>query len=464
MKWIIVLLIISSLNLSAEQENRDIFDVEMESLYTLVERSLVQRSQSPAFFDELNTELESSGYLSAQSIQKIKKRTEDYKTLRSALLKKALLFEPWLKEKKLDEKRRFKGVMLSLSSAIVLYDNYLFNLSAMQSERHLRHVINDADSEYNLESRELLLITSEYTSIGNYIRMQKAIQFYQRELEQEYEYDDEMVYLQTLIENSPSYRAQEDKNFFQVVARKLYFYGKSSVDEVELFRDDSINLMSGVFGNGMGLISTRRGLMYTNNTAETALRQEMKAGDILLEKTPFRLTDKFIPGYWGHAAIWIGSKEELKELGIWDEPIIVPYHKQIEEGRQIVEALRSGVELNSLKHFLNIDDMAVLRESAIDVKKRKAIILRAFAQLGKAYDFNFDVETTDKIVCSELVYICYTHIKWPTSKTLGRYTVSPDHIAHKTESNELKLISLYYKGKEIDHSEGLWKKMLIDKI
>ena len=33
-----------------------------------------------------------------------------------------------------------------------------------------------------------------------------------------------------------------------------------------------------------------------------------QAGDILLEKTPFRLTDKLIPGYWGHAAVWIGGE------------------------------------------------------------------------------------------------------------------------------------------------------------
>jgi hypothetical protein len=462
MKWIIVVLIVSSLNLSAEQESRDTFDVQMESLYSLVERSFIQRSQASAFFDMLNTELESNGHLTAQSIHKIKKQTEDYKTLRSALLEKALMFEPWLKDKKLNHKKRFKGVMFSLSSAIVLYDNYLFNLSIMQGERHLRHIINDADSEYHLDSRELLLITSEYTSITNYMRMQKAIKFYQNELKKEYEYDEQMIYLQTLIESSPSYRALKDKNFFQVIARKLYFYGKSSVDEVELLRDGSINLMSGIFGNGMGLISVRRGLMYENDEAEKTLREKMKAGDILLEKTPFRLTDKFIPGYWGHAAIWIGSKEELKALNIWDDPNIVPYHKQIEEGHQIVEALRSGVELNTLKHFLNIDDMAVLRVNDIDVMKRKTVILRAFAQLGKAYDFNFDVETTDKIVCSELVYTCYTHIKWQTSKALGRYTISPDNIAHKTKSNELKLISLYHKGEEVDAFEDLWKTMLVD--
>ena len=464
MKIIVLFMILSTLVLATVEENKESFDAEMESFYSLVERSLVQRTQAPGFFDALNRELEVSGHLSAASIHKIKERTENYKELRSALLEKAFMYEPWIKDKGVEPKVRFSGVMFSLASAIVMYDNYLYNLSVLQSERHLRHIMNDADSEYHLKSRELLLSTSEYTSISNFIRMKKAIAFYQHELAKEYIYDDEMVYLQTLIESSPSYRALEDKNFFQVVAQKLYFYGKSSVDEVDLFRDGSINLLSGVFGNGMGLVVTRRGLMYADSEIEVAVRQELEAGDILLEKTPFRLTDKFIPGYWGHAAIWVGSKEELIRLGLWNEPLIVPYHQEIEEGGQIIEALRSGVELNTLSHFLNIDDLAVLRENISDTELKKAVILRAFAQLGKAYDFNFDVETTDKIVCSELVYTAYPHIKWPTSKTLGRYTVSPDHIAIKTKESALELITLYHEGSRVQKNKALWKKMLRDEL
>jgi hypothetical protein len=71
-------------------------------------------------------------------------------------------------------------------------------------------------------------------------------------------------------------------------------------------------------------------------------------------------------------------------------------------------------------------------------------------QVGKDYDFNFDVETTDKIVCSELVYTVYTDIPWPTEKALGRYTISPDNVAKKALSDgSLNLVSLYHDGKEV---------------
>ena len=41
--------------------------------------------------------------------------------------------------------------------------------------------------------------------------------------------------------------------------------------------------------------------------------------DLLLEKTPFRLTDKTIPGFWGHVGLWIGDQQDLEELGIVEQ-------------------------------------------------------------------------------------------------------------------------------------------------
>jgi hypothetical protein len=73
--------------------------------------------------------------------------------------------------------------------------------------------------------------------------------------------------------------------------------------------------------------------------------------------------------------------------------------------------------------------------------------------LGKKYDFNFDVNTTDKIVCSELAYVSFPSIDWPTQKTLGRYNISPDNVAQLAWNNvPLKLILLYHDGQLVDET------------
>ena len=132
----------------------------------------------------------------------------------------------------------------------------------------------------------------------------------------------------------------------------------------------------------------------------------MKLLDILFEKTPFRLTDRFIPGHWGHVALWVGSKDdipELKRLGVWQELAGIesyarqnygysgpPFQTLLEQGHGVLEALRHGVELNTFAHFLNIDDLAVVRADQLTDGQKKDYLLRAFAQIGKEYDFNFD--------------------------------------------------------------------------
>jgi uncharacterized protein YycO len=116
----------------------------------------------------------------------------------------------------------------------------------------------------------------------------------------------------------------------------------------------------------------------------------------------------------------------------------------------VVEALRDGVQMNTLEHFLNIDDLAVLRVKSLGEEALGQAIIRAFRQIGKEYDFNFDVETTNKIVCSELVYLVYPGADWPTDKIIGRYTISPDNVALKViKDGPLGLILLYHDGNRI---------------
>ena len=458
---LVVFIVFSACSINPEPTIQKVnFNAEMETYYPLVEEALSFREQSPAFFQSLEDELDRDGHLSAASIHTLKYMVKIQKKMRKALFDRAYRYEQWLDEETIDPVVRLKGVMFSLSAAIVLYDNYLFNLSMFQRNRHLRQIVNAPDKEYHLESLELLRASEDYTSLNNYLRVKKGIIFYREALKKRYPFDTEMVYLQTLIENSPSYRAFVDKHFFKIVAKKMYFYGRFSTDTVEILSSSGINLFSEIFGNSVGLVVTRRGKMYGEKDIATELHATLQAGDILIEKTPFRLTDALIPGYWGHAAIWIGTPEELKALGIWEHSIVKPYHSVIKENKMVVEALRSGVKLHTLERFLNVDDLAVLHEPNISIEQRREVVLHAFAQVGKRYDFNFNVETSNTIVCSELVYISYPHIKWPTDKALGRYTISPDHIAAKTKSKQLELVILYHDGEKVDDPAAMWESML----
>ena len=113
---------------------------------------------------------------------------------------------------------------------------------------------------------------------------------------------------------------------------------------------------------------------------------------------------------------------------------------------------------------MNIDDLAVLRlKNTLTDFEKASYIIRALKQIGKDYDFNFDVETQTKLICSELVYLVYEDFDWEIDKTLGRYTISPMHVAKEAISpGPFELKTLYHRGKLIDQrAKDLFKSFII---
>jgi Permuted papain-like amidase enzyme, YaeF/YiiX, C92 family len=433
---------------------------ELESFRSLSEQALGLRAETIAVGKRIKSQMEQKKPLSGDDLALLNIGITEHLKLRSALLEIAESHECWLDgtEKEwisrgVSPESRLNGVMLSLSSAFLLYDNYLLSVSLFEGDAKLRRLLNEADKGYAVQSAALAKVTLSYNSISNRSRVRNAIKFYEKEskrFEQSIAASDETAYLSMLIKQSPSYSVVRKWSPLYVVGRKIGFLGGVTEDTVSGIEREGMNLFSMVFGNAVGLVESRKGKLYHKNAIQNRLDETLRAGDILLEKTPFRLTDKLIPGYWGHAAVWIGNEGELRELGIWDNPLVVRYHEQIRSGRGVVEALRSGVEMNPLTQFMNIDSIGVLRKQSITREERARVILLALRQVGKPYDFNFDVESKNKVYCSKLVYLTYSGVEWPTKKSLGRTTFTPDDVASKALAGDFNLILFYHDGKQVE--------------
>ncbi|GFE56635.1 YiiX/YebB-like N1pC/P60 family cysteine hydrolase [Geobacter sp. AOG1] len=436
---------------------------EIIDFRNLAEQALALRAETIKVGKRVKEKMEQGKPLSGDDLDLLNQGIVQHLALREELIAVAESHECWLdaSNKDLDAlgitpETRFKGVMLSLSAALVLYDNYLLAVSLFEGDGKLRRLLNERDPGYAVNSAALAKVTLNYNSILNRNRVRKAIKFYEREAGKQQGIvteSPEMAYVNVLITQSPSYTMVKEWSPFYVVGRKLGFLGAVTSDTVTGFERDGVSLFSMVFGNAVGLVETRKGKLYGRKDVLGEVKGSLRAGDILLEKTPFRLTDKLIPGYWGHAAVWIGTEAELKELGIWGNPLVASHHEEIRAGRLVVEALRSGVEMNSLEHFLNIDSIGILRKPASGREERARTIIQALRQVGKPYDFNFDVESKERVYCSKLVYLCYSGIDWPTKKSLGRTTFTPDDVAMKAaREGSLQLVTFYHDGKRVNES------------
>lgn len=466
---------------------------DITRLESLIEKSLVWRENSMKYYQANHEKFTRKEHLSHKEMETIFQWGKDYLDIRNELIELANKYKIGIgynakaelnpgKGTKIEEYNRpedddftdggqFKSykykidlqdeagqelafkIKISIATASVLYDNYMVGIFPYEKSWKIRRLIN-VDSE-ELKN-QLEKITYSFFRLQNRIEYFKTARFYKKLKSYQEEnkisiFKDEN-YFDSLVEGSPIFHfmtsgkdLQDQPMVWRAFTDKVFDTGR--------FLNDSFSYYSSmIFGNTMGLFASRKGKLFHLPVEEkNQIVGQLKPLDILLEKTPFRLTDKFIPGHYGHVAIWVGSEDELKQLGIWDHPIIKKYQNDIRNGKRIIEALRPGVEINTLDHFLNIDDLLVLRDNDLGQEEKIDFLERAFSQIGKAYDFNFDVETDKKIVCSEIVYVVFHNIDWPTKKALGRFTISPDNVAGKAvKSGPLHPVLMYQDGIKID--------------
>jgi hypothetical protein len=453
-----------------------IFQKDFDSLQLLVEYSLVARSEMLEVSNRLRVNRDSP--MSSRDLEILKSGTETYLEIREELYAIANRFEcaldvedATLEAYNIDKMLQLKGLMVSLGAALTLYDNYMLGVVLFEQDGRLRNIVNDPDMGFGLVANKLKEMTLSANSIEKRHRIRRGIKFYedQKGKVSNMHEDSEFAYLSQLIESSPSYNFVKKIRIKEIAGNKFVAFERITKDLVSETTAGGFDMLSGLFGNTIGMYESRKGKLHGNEEAKKKIQSVLQPLDILLEKTPFRLTDKLIPGHFGHVAIWTGTKEEIIDIGVWDDQHVKQYADKISDGVnsnskdnfQIIEALRNGVQLSTLDHFMNIDDFAILRPVFKEGKEEghtKEALIMAFKQLGKKYDFNFDVNTTDKIVCSELAYVSFPTVDWPTEKMLGRYSISPDNVAKLAWTNvPLKLVMFYHDGELIDEDQQVEK-------
>lgn len=354
-----------------------------------------------------------------------------------------------------------RELMLGLSVAVTLFDTTLYTYTKFHDNPKIRRILNEKDSAYRREGNTFEKSIKGIFSFKNSIYLQRAINIYNRfYVEQKVANDDpELLRAHMVIQASYLYNNFKNRkatgvlnDFCLIIASRVKINLQSKGDFLNHMANSVLYHGSRFFGNVVGSFQKRRGILYRDPKFLSRVTNALRPMDILLEKTPFRLTDNFIPGFWGHAAIYIGTKEDLQELGIWDHELVQQYAKDISKGRFIVEALRDKVQMNSLDHFSDIDDFALIRTRVEMTKEQKAEhILRALSHVGKKYDFSFDVETGDTIVCSELHYRTYIDVKFNTTLYLGRSTISVDQVAEQGMTDmPFAPVMMYLNGIEVD--------------
>lgn len=153
----------------------------------------------------------------------------------------------------------------------------------------------------------------------------------------------------------------------------------------------------------------------------------LEPGDVIVTRHAKALTNLFLPGFWPHISLYIGKPAQRDALGV-----------AVDERRQqrwiddicVLEARKDGVRVRPLSDTLSVDVFVVLR-SGLDSDGIRRAIERAMKHEGKLYNFDFDFFSSDRIVCTEVVYRAYDGvggISFPLQERAGRKTLSAEDV------------------------------------
>lgn len=195
------------------------------------------------------------------------------------------------------------------------------------------------------------------------------------------------------------------------------------------------------------------------------LHPRLEPGDVLLERREWYVSNVGLPGFWSHAALYIGSPEQRRvyfddpDVHRWvvvqgeasgefeallkrdSEAIYATSLKPQEHNHvtRVLEAMSEGVSFTSIEHSAAADAIAVLRPRTTRTEKAQAL-RRAFRYSGRPYDFNFDFQTDSALVCTELIYKAYEPapnfhgVRLNLEEIVGRTAIPANAIARQFDS------------------------------
>lgn len=119
-----------------------------------------------------------------------------------------------------------------------------------------------------------------------------------------------------------------------------------------------------------------------------------RPGDVFVTRHDDALSNLFLPGFWPHAALYLGTAEEMRTMGL---------RAPEESGGWFLESKKDGVRVRPAEETLQVDALVILRPPLGGGELAEGL-RRAAGHEGKAYDFLFDFRTADRMVCTEVIY------------------------------------------------------------
>ena len=332
------------------------------------------------------------GYYLPDEDERLRQTYLNYLSGRSILWQMINDLSPFLKSKDL----RIFGLAFCAASMLMRSSSYLINLA----KKHpvVLAKLDEAEPRYQLPRKTLTGIYRYLSSPGNRWRYVQARTFYEvhrTQINEALQKSDMQDIAAWLMEEEPYFDESKRNLLGSIITYRAYSLIRrtsSGYTKImfHLFRlsGSAIAEMKQPFIKASG-----QGKRVTSAVLDK-IRPQLQPGDIFVTRHDDAMSNLFLPGFWPHAALYVGSPSERAELGVSGHG---------DHSCNVLEAKKDGVKLRKIEETLLVDAFVVLRPKVSQEELREALA-NALTHEGKSYDFVFDFRKAERLACTEVIY------------------------------------------------------------
>ena len=187
------------------------------------------------------------------------------------------------------------------------------------------------------------------------------------------------------------------------------------------------------------------GRMAGNTAAEAALVAQLQPLDLVFTSNKSYIWGTIIPGRFSHDVVFLGTEAQLRRAGLWDLPALAPLRDDIRAGRLFIEAVTPATQTVDAARVIESDAVAILRPR-LSAAARRSAYARLASSIGVPYDYTFEIASTDKLACTELVHLAMPSLGVQTREAYGHRVIFPDDIVAQAIRGERMELVGYMVG------------------
>lgn len=372
------------------------------------------------------------GYFTPSEDEEIKHLLVSYWQSRNALIELVLNIQRARATSVVEQNELF---LVGFSGALVLIDAARFLRDHFHDVPIVRGKLNEPDPYFGIEADTYEKIQKSLTNPMHVWRLYHATKYFKlKHVEIRQQVRADLYPLLELIEKLQS-RLDVTLERYSVARARARARELNRIAGAGLFSQAVYGLQKLVASWTATLFVKRDHIPKLRDDVAIELRKHLLPGDVMITRKEFAVTNYFLPGYWPHAALYLGSSDDLQKLGIDTHENMKPRWQKLlgcdqAESLRVLEAMADGVHIRSVKSPFGVDAITVLRPQLPQADIISAITRGLFHE-GKPYDFDFDFNRSDRLVCTEVIYRSYEKVggvEFQLTRRAGRWTLAAEDL------------------------------------